>query len=230
MEWNKSMDKREIALERLEEGITARDSTIKKREEELESQQEEVKKMKDDVQRELARLRDLHKRGLQNQDNSSTTHNANSTISNQNNSNNMEYNSDSRNYTETDHNKGHSSKGDLKQASSPTYQTASEYPRTFPVGKRESGVLFPQHLGGSSSFTSQSNLPIHLQFSATNQASSLQVCFFLIACLFKFFIFGDILDINPFVAKLVNYHCKCNDHYFLFKSSFTLHLHFGKMC
>nr|CAB3222859.1 rho guanine nucleotide exchange factor 18-like [Phallusia mammillata] len=146
---------------------------VQREQEEVQEKLNELNRLKEEQQKELTRLRDLQRR-YDLHGSSSTS--ALSSISNKNNSNNSDSTDSAR--VPLDAGKGallSSSKSfsslqvpsnESKQPPpSPTYANASDYPRTFPFVKRESAPP-------SQAAPGHHNLPIHLQYSATNQITT----------------------------------------------------------
>jgi len=127
-------------------------------------------KARDDYQRDLARLRELQRK-TQHDLHPSSSSSSVSSLGNKNSNNNIPDSVDlkvpdgkgSRSYSSLQ-----AASGDSKPQISPTYASSSEYPRTFPGSKKESSSV-------ANPVSSHQQLPIHLQFSATNQIAAMQV-------------------------------------------------------
>nr|XP_018671959.1 rho guanine nucleotide exchange factor 28-like isoform X2 [Ciona intestinalis] len=173
-QWHRTNERFQKSMAAEKQELEAEKAKIHQEKLENERQRDEIHRAKEDYQREMARLRDLQRRSHYDIHISSSTSSLPTSTVNRNNSNNGADVTDLRLSSgdgktlssSKSHSSLHSSSDvGTKGPPSPTYASAADYPRTFPGSKRDSG---------SASAPSTSQLPLHLQYSATNQLSALQ--------------------------------------------------------
>ncbi|XP_078484363.1 uncharacterized protein LOC100175494 isoform X2 [Ciona intestinalis] len=173
-QWHRTNERFQKSMAAEKQELEAEKAKIHQEKLENERQRDEIHRAKEDYQREMARLRDLQRRSHHDIHISSSTSSLPTSTVNRNNSNNGADVADLRLSSgdgktlssSKSHSSLHSSSDvGTKGPPSPTYTSAADYPRTFPGSKRDSG---------SAPAPSTSQLPLHLQYSATNQLSALQ--------------------------------------------------------
>uniref|UniRef100_H2YLD9 Uncharacterized protein n=1 Tax=Ciona savignyi TaxID=51511 RepID=H2YLD9_CIOSA len=178
-QWQKTSERFQKSMSAEKEELEREKAKIQQEKMENDRQRDEIQRAKEEYQREMGRLRDIKRRtqhlDIHTSQSTSSLSSSSSATVNRNNSNNGPDLTELRLSTgdgkavpmSKAHSSLHSSSTDLgsKAPPSPTYISASDYPRTFPGPKQASGAV---------SAPTAPQLPIHLKYSATNQLAALQ--------------------------------------------------------
>ena len=164
-QWQRRMDRFQRTFDNEKNEFEKEKKAILQEKEENEKQRAEILKAKEEYQREVVRLRQLQRSAQHDIHTSSSTSSLQTTNKNNNNNNHLEPSIRSSSMSKSQSNlqipPNESHEG--RNPPSPTlYSSAQDYPRTFPLNKRETSS-HPQER------------PIHTKYSVVNQQAGAQV-------------------------------------------------------